>query len=386
MRAGNLTDFIYHKWAKPLLFRLDAETAHSLIASGLIHLTTLPGSGYALRALLGVTPRDAAGRARLAQQVCGIRFPNPVGMAAGFDKTGELYPVLANMGFGFVECGTFTAHGQPGNERPRMFRFPEAGALVNRMGFNNPGSEQARETLARQKRTVPRGVNIGKSKITELNEAGQDYLASLERLEQFADYVAVNISSPNTPGLRKLQGKKYLSDLLLSLRERLDALGTGRVTPPTPLFVKIAPDVTLRQLETMLESLLEAQVAGIIISNTTIDKHAVPEAQDVEGGLSGSPVQERSTELIEYCYRAAGEQLAIIGVGGVRDGRGALEKLLAGASLVQVYTGYIYAGPTLPARINLYLDAVLRRAGLNVPDLVGLGRDRLNEFALENML
>ena len=370
----NAIDWLYHRAAKRVLFRLDAELAHHLVTAALKHSRTFPGAGLALRKFL------AYDSPRLTSRLCGIRFPNPVGLAAGFDKTGELYPFLSRMGFGFVESGTFTALAQPGNPRPRLFRFPAEQALVNRMGFNNPGSDAAAEILATQRSGSPRGINIGKSKVTELIQATEDYLRSLERLEVFADYVAVNISSPNTPGLRKLQGKQYLSELLGALIDRLGALGAGRVTRRTPLFVKVAPDLTIKELDTILETLVAAGCDGIIISNTTIDKSAVPGAGDVEGGLSGPPVRARSTELIEHAFRQAGDRLAIIGVGGINSGRDALEKILAGASLVQIYTAYIYAGPGLPAAINRYLDRVLEGSGLALPDLVGRGRAELSEL------
>ncbi|MCR9142276.1 MAG: quinone-dependent dihydroorotate dehydrogenase [bacterium] len=367
----NVLDSLYHRLAKPFLFRLDAEFAHHLVAAGVKHSATLPGAGLLMRRLL------AYDSPRLANRVCGVRFPNPVGMAAGFDKTGELYPFLSRMGFGFVECGTFTAIAQPGNPRPRLFRYPAERALVNRMGFNNPGSTEAAEILARQKPLAPRGINIGKSKVTELEQATEDYLRSVERLEIFADYVAVNISSPNTPGLRKLQGKKYLGELLGALLDRLRTLGAGRVTPPTPLFVKVAPDLSEKELEAILETLVTVGCSGIIISNTTIDKSAVPGAE-TEGGLSGPAVRERSTKLVEFCHRTAGDRLAIIGVGGVNSGRDALDKILAGASLVQVYTGYVFEGPGLPGAINRYLDAVLERSGLSLSELIGRGRSELD--------
>lgn len=372
----NWLDQLYHRVAKPVLFRMDAERAHNIIAGLLKHSGTVPGSGWFWERLLGYASP------RLASQVCGLDFPNPLGMAAGFDKTGGLYPFLSRMGFGFVECGTFSAHGQPGNPQPRLFRFPEEQALVNRMGFNNPGSAAGAKTLARQSVSVPRGVNIGKSKITPIQEATADYLQSLERFEAdgLADYFAVNVSSPNTPGLRKLQGKEHMTELLGTLCNRLRELAKGRVTEPTPLFVKVAPDLSLPELDAILEALTDAGASGIIVSNTTIDKSSVPAAKDHEGGLSGPAVRARSTELIQHCRETLGPEAAIIGVGGINTGAHALEKLLAGANLVQVYTGYVYEGPGQPAAINRYLDRVLEGAQLQLSDLVARGQDSFAEL------
>ncbi len=304
---NSFLDSIYHSLAKPVLFRMDAERAHNVVAGLLRHSGTVPGAGWVWERLLGYSSP------RLESRVCGLRFPNPLGMAAGFDKTGELYPFLSRMGFGFVECGTFSAHGQPGNPQPRLFRFPEEQALVNRMGFNNPGSAAGAGTLARQKPRVPRGVNIGKSKVTPIDQATADYLQSLERFESqgLADYIAVNVSSPNTPGLRKLQGKDHMTELLGTLCDRLREMARGRVTDPTPLFVKVAPDLTLPELDAILEALTDAGASGIIVSNTTIDKSSVPAAKDHEGGLSGPAVRARRTALIERCRTALGPEPAL---------------------------------------------------------------------------
>jgi dihydroorotate dehydrogenase len=308
---------------------------------------------------------------RLRSTVCGIDFPNPVGLAAGFDKTGELYPFLTHMGFGFIECGTFTALAQPGNPKPRLFRFPEHQALVNRMGFNNPGAEAAGRTLRSQRRTVPRGVSIGKSRATPLAEAAADHRASLRQLADCADFVTLNVSSPHTPGLRGLQEREPLRELLEDARRALGQEAARAGVKRPPLLVKLAPDLPPGALEEAVEVALEAGVDGLILANTTLRKDAVPAAKDVEGGLSGAPLRALSTELVRRAYRASGGRLGIIGVGGIFSGEDALEKIRAGASLVQVYTGYVYRGPGLPRAINRFLDARLRRDGARLSDWVG---------------
>jgi dihydroorotate dehydrogenase len=358
--------WLYRALAKPLLFRLDPERAHEWVSAWARLGASTPGAGAALEALYG-SPRSQ----RLRSTVCGIEFPNPIGLAAGFDKTGELYPFLKHMGFGFIECGTFTARAQPGNPKPRLFRFPEHEALVNRMGFNNPGAEAAGHTLRSQRRSVPRGVSIGKSKRTPLAEAAADHRQSLHQLTDCADFVALNVSSPNTAGLRGLQRREPLRDLLADARrglaEEAERLGVKR----PPLFVKLAPDLGPGELEEAVEVALETGVDGLILTNTTLRKEAVPEARDVEGGLSGAPLRALSTDLVRRAHRASGGRLAIIGVGGVFSGEDALEKIRAGASLVQVYTGYVYRGPGLPRAINRFLDARLRREGARLADWIG---------------
>jgi dihydroorotate dehydrogenase len=331
----------------------------------------LPGAGAALEALYGSPESD-----RLRSLFCGLEFPNPVGLAAGFDKTGELYPFLTHVGFGFVECGTFTAQPQPGNPRPRMFRFPEQQALVNRMGFNNPGAERAAETLRGQRKTIPRGVSIGKSKVTPLAEAAQDHRRSLRALTRCADFVALNVSSPNTPGLRALQEREPLSAVLSDAHRALadEAKAAGIARPP--LLLKLAPDLGPGELEEAVEVAQSAGVDGLILVNTTLRKAAVPGASDVEGGLSGAPLRERATELVRRAYRVSRGRLPIIGVGGIFSGADALERIRAGASLVQVYTGYVYRGPGLPREINRFLERHLRREDAQLGELVGTEANR----------
>ncbi len=351
-----------YRLLRPVLFRLDPETAHDRIAR-LCRLVVRSAPGRALvRALWGAPP----GSPRL--RVCGIDFPNPVGMAAGFDKTGELYPFLALAGFGFVECGTFTAVAQAGNPRPRIFRFPADEALVNRMGFNNPGAGEAARHLGRALLTVPRGISIGKSRVAPLERAVEDQMEALAALLPAADYVAINISSPNTPGLRQQQEASRLRELVAAARERIAAGGRA-----VPLFVKLAPDLAEGELEALVAAGQEAGLDGVILTNTTLDKSAVAAATAVEGGLSGAPLRRRATELVRRCHRATGGRLPIIGVGGIFSGPDALEKILAGASLVQLYTGYIYRGPRLPRDINRYLARVCRERRTSLDALVGKG-------------
>ncbi len=347
---------LYESIVKPLLFKLDPETAHETIGAFARRFDQLPFAAGFLDSLFQIKSE------RLASTVAGIQFPNPVGMAAGFDKTGELYPFLAHLGFGFVESGTFTAHAQDGNEKPRLFRFPAEEALVNRMGFNNPGSERAALTIARQKRTVPRGINIGKSKLTSLDEAAWDYQTSLERLVSGADYLAVNVSSPNTPELRKLQEKGRLRTLLMVLKRKLNNR--------CPLFVKIAPDLADKDFDDVLGVVQSLALDGMIVSNTSVDRTLLPAAADKEGGISGAPLRARSTELIRRVRKSL-PKISIIGVGGISAGEHALEKIEAGANLIQVYTGFIYQGPETALRINRWLDNVCKERSCNIADLVG---------------
>ncbi len=352
--------FAYRHLLRPLLFGLDPERAHEWTARAARAAAATGPGRVALGALCGRIP------AGLETTVAGIRFPGPVGLAAGFDKDGKLYPALSRVGFGFVECGTFTALEQPGNPKPRVFRFSQYSALVNRMGFNNPGAERAAEVFADQEaggRPVPRGINIGKSRAAELAQAGADYRKSLDQLARWADYIAVNVSSPNTPGLRALQSAAALTDLARPLLDRLSGA--------CPLFVKLSPDMEPDEFDDAVSTLAAIGVAGLILTNTTLSREGVPEAAVVEGGLSGRPLRDRSTAWIRRAYALTRGRLPIIGVGGIFSAEDALEKIRAGASLVQVYTGLIYEGPGLPARIHADLARVLRREGSTLESLVG---------------
>jgi dihydroorotate dehydrogenase len=273
----------------------------------------------------------------------GLTFPNPIGLAAGFDKNGVALPAWEALGFGFVEIGTVTAKPQPGNPKPRIFRYPEQQALINRLGFNNDGADVVAERLRNLRASgrwprIPIGINIGKSKVAELAGAAEDYLYSFRKLREFADYVVLNVSSPNTPGLRALQEHNALTVLLETIqRENRDA--------SKPVLVKIAPDLAIEDLEQVIATCERSEIAGLIATNTTLDHSSIPPARDQTGGLSGAPVREKSTA----CIRAIKERarLPIIGVGGIMDAETAREKFEAGAVLVQVYTGFIYRGPGL---------------------------------------
>jgi len=287
--------------------------------------------------------------ARLERELWGLRFPNPIGLAAGFDKNGVASAVWSAFGFGFAELGTVTWHPQPGNPRPRLFRLPADRAAINRMGFNNWGAEAMARELARSPRaTIPIGINLGKSKITPLEQAKDDYLASFRCLHPWGDYFVVNVSSPNTPGLRDLQAKEQLAPILEALQ--------GANTPRKPLLLKIAPDLSEPEICAILELIQTYELAGIIATNTTIRREGLkttvipatgrsPTAE--AGGLSGAPLKDRATEVIRFIHQQTHGRLPIIGVGGIFDAADVQEKLNAGARLVQLYTGWVYQGPTL---------------------------------------
>jgi len=356
---------LYKHLTRRALFCLDAEHAHELGVN-------------ALRLLGRVTPLCRAMEAwhRLSPawhrpvEAFGLSFPNAIGMAAGFDKNAQAWPAAAALGFGHVEIGTVTALGQPGNPTPRLFRYPEEEAVINRMGFNNEGSEAVAARLAGQPgcghRRIPLGINLGKSKVTPNEEATQDYLTSFARLADYADYLVVNVSSPNTPGLRDLQDEKPLRELLGALSAANQARGArgAGAAGRKPLLVKISPDLSWAQIDAALSVIAEFGLDGIIATNTTLVRP--PAFADVgqAGGLSGRPLRRRSTEIVNYISRATNGRLPIIAVGGVHDAASAGEKLDAGATLVQVYTGLIYEGPFFAAELA---QAMAERQRVDVP-------------------
>lgn len=345
----------YRRLLRPVLFRLgggDAERAHHATLEALERLGRRPIALAALRRL--------AGPARTPRTVSGIRFPGVVGLAAGVDKDGLGLRSWAALGFGHAELGTVTAHPQPGNPAPRLFRLRASDGIINRMGFNNEGAAALAERLrATGPVGIPIGVSIGKTKVTPVADATGDYLASLRLLDGLADYVAVNVSSPNTPGLRSLQDPGPLRELLGAITGEAARLAGARGAPPTPVFVKLAPDLTDAAVDEALQVCTDTGVSAVIATNTTTGRdHVAPPdatlAREV-GGLSGAPLTRRAREVVRYVARHT--ELPVIGVGGIMSAEDGLALLDAGASLLQVYSGYIYHGPALVAELNA---AVLR--------------------------
>ncbi|NCA69174.1 MAG: quinone-dependent dihydroorotate dehydrogenase [Sphingobacteriia bacterium] len=331
------------RWARALAFRLDPERAHDLTLALLARWSALFDG--TLKA------RDIARAPALAREHMGLRFPNPIGLAAGLDKDAIAVPAWQALGFGFIEVGTITALAQPGNPKPRLFRLPADGALINRMGFNNGGADAAAARLARLRARnilqVPLGVNLGKSKVTPPEEAANDYRRGFEQLGQFADYVVVNISSPNTPGLRDLQRV----DEVMRIVEAIQG-PNQRLSQPKPLLLKLAPDLADEDAIACARAALSAGCAGLILTNTSIRFDGLKSpTEGLSGGLSGRPILARSTELLRLVREALGPDPVLIGVGGVMDPAGAAAKLAAGADLIQVYTGLIYHGPGFVRRV-----------------------------------
>lgn len=308
-----------------------------------------------LRALTQVSPAlrlmEAYNRPSKGEpiELFGLTFPNPVGLAAGFDKNAVCWQTMAALGFGHVEIGTVTRQEQPGNQKPRVFRLPEHEALINRMGFPNDGAEAVAKRLAKappaRKRRIPLGINIGKSRVTPIDQAVEDYLGSYQLLADYADYIAINVSSPNTPDLRRLQERGFLSELLGAVveadRERARKLGKKRI----PILVKIAPDLSYREIDDVLISSEEAGVDGIIATNTLVARPIDFGDRDETGGLSGAPIHRQAVNVVNYIYRSVGDRLPIIGVGGITDERTAGAFFDAGAKMIQIYTGMVYSGP-----------------------------------------
>jgi len=338
-----------YKRLKPLIFLFSPEVAHEWTMRLLTLACAIPGVAWILRRHYTVTDK------RLEVSIAGLTFPNPVGLAAGFDKDARWLKEMRTLGFGFVEIGTVTPIPQKGNPRPRLFRLPADRGVINRMGFNNGGMVQAAAKLRRRPQGLLVGGNIGKNKTTPNASADLDYLKSFQSLHAHVDYFVVNVSSPNTPGLRELQSKEPLTQLLQLLMNENATMPTSR-----PIFLKIAPDLSDSELDDIIDLVQETGIAGVIATNTTISREGLQmdEARVQEmgpGGLSGAPVRERSTEVIRYLHTKSGGSFPIIGVGGICSGVDAQEKLDAGASLVQVYSGLIFEGPGLVRRINRHL-------------------------------
>ena len=360
---------VLYEAVRPIFFRMDPERIHEFVVR---RLETVNRSPRLLRMLRNYYITD---HPSLATEVWGLRFPNPVGMAAGFDKNARLTKALPALGFGFTEIGTVTSEAQEGNPRPRMFRLPEDRGIINRLGFNNDGAEMVRARLAKAgPTTVPLGVNIGKLKAVANEDATGDYLKTFEKLYPYGSYFVVNVSSPNTPGLRDLQARAALGDLITALKQRNAELAREQGAKPRPLLVKIAPDLDEKDLQETVTTLQDLRVDGIIATNTTIDRANLKNeglAQE-KGGLSGMPLRERSTEVVRRVFEITDGHVPIIGVGGVFRAEDALEKIKAGASLVQLYTGFIYGGPRTPSGIADGLAALLEAEGYaNVAHAVG---------------
>ncbi len=337
---------MYRLLIRPLLFCLKPETAHQLTVALLKLAATLPGVATLLRRLYAVDDP------RLERELFGLRFANPVGLAAGFNKDARLVNGMAALGFGFVEVGTVTPFAQSGNQKPRMFRLPADRSLINRLGFNNHGVHRAARNLARRRSAVIVGGNIGKNKSTPNEQAPRDYESCFRELYDYVDYFTVNVSSPNTPDLRELQEKEPLTELLRGLQQL-----NQQQPHPKPILLKIAPDLSNGQLNDIVDICQSLGINGIIATNTTTSRDglATPSQRVTAagaGGLSGQALRERATAVIRYLHQRSGGRLPIIGVGGVASPEDALEKLAAGASLVQIYTGLVYEGPALVKRIN----------------------------------
>lgn len=348
---------LYARLARPALFRLESERVHE---------ATIAVAG----AIGPRLPRARVDRS-LSVSVLGLEFPSPIGLSAGFDKGARAIPAWEAVGFGFVEVGTVTPEPQPGNPRPRVFRLPEDGALINRLGFNNPGAEVVahRVAMARQRAAlrVPIGINVGKGRATPVARAAADYGAVVERVWPVADYLVVNVSSPNTPGLRELQARSHLAEILRVVRF-VDVEAAARHGGPSrPVLVKLAPDLEDEQVDAVVDLALELELEGLVVANTTLSRAGLRSPGALareEGGLSGRPLRSRSTELVGRVAERAGGALTIVGVGGIACGQDAWDKLVAGASLVQLYTGLVYEGPGLVRRINRELLALMRAHGI----------------------
>ncbi|MEX2569843.1 MAG: quinone-dependent dihydroorotate dehydrogenase [Gemmatimonadota bacterium] len=362
---------ILYPLARAALFQLPAEAAHEIATDA---LAALPAPA---RTALRLTTNVAD--SRLQTRLWEIEFPNPVGLAAGFDKSAEAFNGLAALGFGFVEIGTITAVPQAGNPRPRVFRLPADRALLNRMGFNNPGAEVVAARLARARVETVLGVNVGKSKVTPLDRAVDDYLRSIELLEPFARYIVVNISSPNTPGLRELQDAGPLRELLRAIAARKPADAPAR---RAPVLVKLAPDLTDPQLDQAVEIALQEGISGIVAVNTTTSRDGLRTPRERvaamgAGGISGAPLRQRAHDALARIHARSEGRVPIIGVGGIFTAEDAWARIRAGASLIQLYTGFIYGGPGLVRRINQGLLSRMEREGIgSIAEAVGTAADR----------
>ena len=360
---------IYKTLFRPILFLKDPEETHEQTLSLLKNLSFMEGM---LENFFRVED------SRLETRIGSLKFGNPVGLAAGLDKNGKALRIWAGFGFGFVEIGAVTAHAQPGNPKPRLYRLPKDCALINRLGFNNEGAEAISAKLrAMQQKTeisrIPLGINIGRSKIVDTQDAAQDYLFTFERLYPFADYFTLNVSSPNTPNLRDLQEKTHLEGLLAVIQAKNQELARQPSGQPKSVYLKIAPDMEFSQLDQIIAVVLDQKLAGIAATNATaFMRETLSTPTNEPGGLSGKPLRDRATLFIRHIYQATRGTLPIIGVGGIFTAEDAYEKITAGASAVQILTGFVYEGPGAVKRINQGLVALLERDGFrSIGEAVG---------------
>ena len=352
---------------RSLLFLLSAETAHRLTLATLALFSRVPGALWLLRSLFDVDD------ARLRVRALGLDLRSPVGLAAGLDKDAEVFEGLGALGFGFVEIGTVTALAQPGNPLPRLFRLPRDRALINRMGFNNHGARAAAERLSRSRRTLV-GANIGRSKVTPNEAAVADYVQSAELLAPHADYMVINVSSPNTPSLRELQAVEALRPLISGVQQAISRVAPGRAVP---LLLKVAPDLHDDDLDAIADLALELELQGLIATNTTIGRGGLTTpAAEVEalgnGGLSGAPLRQRSLAVLRRLRARVGDRMLLVAAGGIETADDAWQRIRAGATLVQIYSAFVYDGPSLPSRIARGLAEHVTRAGLsNISEAIG---------------
>jgi len=337
---------MYKILIRPILFLFSPETIHHWVVNGLKFIFKIPGKAWAIRKFTTVNDH------KLEREVFGLKFQNPVGIAAGLDKQAEMYNELTNLGFGFVEVGTITPKSQPGNPQPRLFRLPKDKALINRMGFNNSGVDEAIKNLRKRKTNIIIGGNIGKNTTTPNDKAIEDYVYLFEKLFDHVDYFVVNVSCPNITDLHELQDQESLTAILNEIQKI-----NHQKPKPKPVLLKVSPDLNEKQLDEVIEIVAATKIDGVVATNTTItrnglttDKQKVDEIAN--GGLSGRPIEARSTEVIRYLTKKSGKAFPIIGVGGIFTAEDAIEKLEAGADLVQVYTGFIYEGPLIAKQIN----------------------------------
>jgi dihydroorotate dehydrogenase len=362
---------IYRSLIRPILFRLPAESAHEFALRSLRRALQNPAIRRAAETRFQRTPFGNLKR-------FGLTFRNPVGLAAGFDKNGTAADLLSSLGFGFIEVGTVTSEAQPGNPQPRVFRLPRDRAIINRLGFNNCGAKALVKNLKKHRPDCVLGINIGKARSVAIERAIPDYLKTFTTIYNTADYVAVNVSSPNTPKLRELQQPEMLADLLEALQARNAELAAKTFRPsPKPILLKIAPDLSEAEIESLVKIAMDKSVAGIIATNTTVSRDGLQSPRKTidaigEGGLSGAPLGDRSNEIISLIYRLTNGSLPIVGVGGIFTAEDAWKKICAGASLVQLYTGFIYEGPGIARDINEGLRQIVSKKGfVSLDEAVG---------------